>query len=84
MMFRESDYKQILRHLPINKHYQATELLFILVLTGQPDYRSSIATQLIWEFKIYKEMVAKTSLKIASSSFSISFIVMSVCFTFES
>ena len=38
----------------------------------------------IREFKIYDETVAKTSLKIASSSFSIYFAIMSVCLTFES
>ena len=36
------------------------------------------------EFKIYDATVAKTSLKIASSSFSIYFAIMSVCLTFES
>ena len=36
------------------------------------------------EFKIYDAIVAKTSLKIASSSFSIYFAIMSVCLTFES
>ena len=36
------------------------------------------------EFKIYDATVAKTSLKIASSSFSIYFPIMSVCLTFES
>ena len=35
------------------------------------------------EFKIYDATVAKTSLKIASSSFSIYFVIMSVCLTFE-
>ena len=38
----------------------------------------------IREFKIYDETVAKTSLKIASSSFSIYFAIVSVCLTFES
>ena len=38
----------------------------------------------IREFKIYDATVAKTSLKIASSSFSIYFAIMSVCLTFES
>ena len=38
----------------------------------------------IREFKIYDATVAKTSLKIASSSFSIYFAIMSVCVTFES
>ena len=38
----------------------------------------------IREFKIYDATVAKTSLKIANSSFSISFVITSVCFTFES
>ena len=33
---------------------------------------------------IYDATVAKTSLKIASSSFSIYFAIMSVCLTFES
>ena len=37
-----------------------------------------------WEFKIYEATAAKTSLKIASSSFSIYFAIMSVCLTFES
>ena len=36
------------------------------------------------EFKIYDATVAKTSLKIASSSFSIYFAIISVCLTFES
>ena len=36
------------------------------------------------EFKIYDATVAKTSLKIASSSFSINFAIMSACLTFES
>ena len=36
------------------------------------------------EFKIYDATVAKTSLKIVSSSFSIYFAIMSVCLTFES
>ena len=36
------------------------------------------------EFKIYDATVAKTSLKIASSIFSIYFATMSVCLTFES
>ena len=36
------------------------------------------------EFKIYDATVAKTSFKIASSSFSIYFAIMSVCLTFES
>ena len=36
------------------------------------------------EFKIYDATVAKTSLKIASSSFSIYFAIMSVWLTFES
>ena len=39
---------------------------------------------LIREFKIYDATVAKTSLKIASSSFSIYFAITSVCLTFES
>ena len=38
----------------------------------------------IREFKIYDSTVAKTSLKIASSSFSVYFAIMSVCLTFES
>mgnify|MGYP000429939719 CR=1 FL=1 len=38
----------------------------------------------LWEFKIYDVTVAKTSLKIASSSFSIFFVIISVCVTFES
>ena len=38
----------------------------------------------IREFKIFDATVAKTSLKIASSSFSIYFAFMSVCLTFES
>ena len=38
----------------------------------------------IREFKIYDATVAKTSLKIASSRFSISFAIMSVCLTFKS
>ena len=37
-----------------------------------------------WEFKIYEAAVAKTSLKIASSSLSIFFVIISVCVTFES
>ena len=36
------------------------------------------------EFKIYDATVAKTSLKIASSRFSIYSVIMSVCLTFES
>ena len=36
------------------------------------------------EFKIYDATVAKTSLKIARSSFSIYFATISVCLTFES
>ena len=36
------------------------------------------------EFKMYDATMAKTSLKIASSSFSIYFAIMSVCLTFES
>ena len=36
------------------------------------------------EFKIYDATVAKTSLKIASSSLSIFYIIMSICLTFES
>ena len=36
------------------------------------------------EFKIYDATVAKTSLKITSSSFSIYSVIMSVCLTFES
>ena len=40
--------------------------------------------QNIREFKIYDVTVAKTSLKIASSSFSIYSVIMSVCLTFES
>jgi len=36
------------------------------------------------EFKIYDTTVAETSLKIASSSFSIYSVIMSVCLTFES
>ena len=39
---------------------------------------------IIREFKIYDATVAKTSLKIAGSSFSIYFAIMSVCLTFES
>ena len=35
------------------------------------------------ELKIYDATVAKTSLKIASSSFSIYFAIMSVCLTFD-
>ena len=38
----------------------------------------------IREFKIYDATVAKTSLKIASSSLSIFFVIISVCVTFES
>ena len=38
----------------------------------------------LWEFKIYEAAVAKTSLKIASSSLSIFFVIISVCVTFES
>ena len=38
----------------------------------------------IREFKIYDATVAKTSLKIARSSFSIYFVIMSVCLTFDS
>ena len=38
----------------------------------------------IKEFKIYDATVAKTWLKIASSSFSIYSVIMSVCLTFES
>ena len=38
----------------------------------------------IREFKIYDATVARTSLKIASSSSSIYFAIMSVCLTFES
>ena len=41
------------------------------------------ARNIIREFKIYDATVAKTSLKIASSSFSIYFAIMSVCLTFE-
>ena len=37
-----------------------------------------------WEFKIYDATVAKTSLRIASSSLSIFFVIISVCVTFES
>ena len=40
--------------------------------------------RMIREFKIYDATVAKTSLKIASSSFSINFVIMSVWLTFES
>ena len=36
------------------------------------------------EFKIYDATIAKTSLKIASSSLSIFFVIVSVCVTFES
>ena len=36
------------------------------------------------EFKIYDVTVTKTSLKIASSSLSIFFVIISVCVTFES
>ena len=36
------------------------------------------------EFKLYDATVAKTSLKIASSSLSIFFVIISVCVTFES
>ena len=36
------------------------------------------------EFKIYDATVAKTSLKIASSSLSIFFVIISVCVTFNS
>ena len=38
----------------------------------------------IREFKIYDATVAKTSLKIASSSLSIFFVIISVCLTFGS
>ena len=38
----------------------------------------------IREFKIYDATVGKTSLKIASSSLSIFFVIISVCVTFES
>ena len=38
----------------------------------------------IREFKIYDATVAKTSLKIASSSLSVFFVIISVCVTFES
>ena len=41
------------------------------------------ARNIIREFKIYDATVAKASLKIASSSFSIYFAIMSVCLTFE-
>ena len=37
-----------------------------------------------WEFEIYDATVAKTSLKIARSSLSIFFAIISVCVTFES
>ena len=40
--------------------------------------------RMIREFKIYDATVAKTSLKIACSSFSIYFVIMSVFLTFES
>ena len=36
------------------------------------------------EFKFYDATVAKTSFKVASSSFSIYSVIMSVCLTFES
>ena len=48
-----------------------------------PDSRHCSTTLDIREFKIYNATVAKTSLKIASSSFSIYFAIMSVCLTFE-
>ena len=38
----------------------------------------------IREFEIYDATLAKTSLKIVSSSLSIFFIIMSICLTFES
>ena len=38
----------------------------------------------IREFKIYDATATKTSLKIASSSLSIFFVIISVCVTFES
>ena len=38
----------------------------------------------IREFKIYNATVAKTSLKMASSSLSIFFVIISVCLTFGS
>ena len=38
----------------------------------------------IREFKIYDATVAKSSLKIASSTFSVYLAIMSVCLTFES
>ena len=43
--------------------------------------RASLASR---EFKIYDATVAKTSLKITSSSFSIYFVIMSVYLTIES
>ena len=43
-----------------------------------------VLENIIREFKIYDATVAKTSLKIASSSFPIYFAIMSVCLTFES
>ena len=46
--------------------------------------RARISKSFIREFKIYDATVAKTSLKIASSSLSIFFIIMSICLTFES
>ena len=47
-------------------------------------FLSTLALEKVREFKIYDAMVAKTSLKIASSSLSIFFAIISVCVTFES
>ena len=52
--------------------------------TRLPDYVKPSFHGVTREFKIYEATVAKTSFKIASSSFSIYFAIMSVSLTFES
>ena len=60
---------------------------FLLILkklsTHSSGHLLTVRLNLI-EFKVKDATVAKTSLKIASSSLSIFFFIMSVCLTFES
>ena len=45
--------------------------------------RTGLYSRVIREFKIYEATVGKTLVKIAGSSLSIFFVIMSVCLTFE-
>ena len=66
------------------KRTKMKKRFFFLWLNMQTFNFLVAAVVVIREFKIYDTMVAKTSLKIASSSSSIFLLIMSVCLTFES